>query len=222
MAFELERSLCPYELIREDIIKEKEEFFEKVFGHSPRVQKKQAKIKVAQKKKIKRPENLRRSPRSQLNKKRVADDEERLITDEDRRSPRSQSNDKQLADNEERLALDEEKSTPRAASSVVDMEVNSGFCSGSTNVGKFKCSDCEKVFSFSNSLVKHRKTKHSTIVHLCDICNKTFRYKDSVLRHKNAVHSEVKTEYICTICSHNFRYKCNLKAHHVKFHNNEL
>ena len=86
----------------------------------------------------------------------------------------------------------------------------------------FKCSDCDKDFVFYNSLLKHKRTKHSDSIYLCGICNKTFVYKDSVLRHKNSAHSEVKTQYLCTICSQTFKYKCNLKAHIIKFHPNEL
>eukprot|EP00092_Neocalanus_flemingeri_P046107 GFUD01051806.1.p1 GENE.GFUD01051806.1~~GFUD01051806.1.p1 ORF type:complete len:214 (-),score=33.38 GFUD01051806.1:24-620(-) len=198
MANIIMRPLCRYEQIREDIINERREFYKVVFGHFPKSDNRLLKTKVPLKKKIKIPDS--KAPR---------------------RSGRSHHLAKSL-EVESETCLVSKKKTPKTAIEVINFEEKLGSVGGSENNQKFKCSDCNQDFAFKNSLMKHKKSKHSDVIYCCNICDKTFRIKDSVLRHKKSIHSEVKAEFLCNLCTQTFKYKRNLKAHIVKIHTNEM
>ena len=185
--------------LRADNIKEKDALYEELFGPHKKVENTPTKkSKAISKIKTKTPQDLRRSKRSKHVAKELEGGDECDLD----------STVKKKKDTTAKIVIE-----------VIELE-RKGVSSSETK--NFKCSDCDKDFVFHNSLLKHKKNKHSYSIYLCDICDKTFVYKDSVLRHKNTAHSEVKTQYLCTICSQTFKYKCNLRAHIIKFHPDEL
>ncbi|XP_027241172.2 zinc finger protein 773 isoform X1 [Cricetulus griseus] len=106
--------------------------------------------------------------------------------------------------------------------------------------GKYKCSDCGKIFSHKFRFIRHRKIhtgerpfkcgqcgksfgqNEHLAVHLrihtgekrfqCSECGKAFRYKRSLVHHLNA-HSG-KTPYACSQCGKSYRNKSSLVCHY--------
>ena len=77
----------------------------------------------------------------------------------------------------------------------------------------FKCSLCDKKFSFKNALYTHNKSVHERKKsHMCAQCGASFSRATTLSRHIKGVH-EKETPYVCKICNHGFKQNGNLKYH---------
>ena len=80
----------------------------------------------------------------------------------------------------------------------------------------FKCPDCQKVFTHSSSLHRHRREIHSRAKKFkCRHCLMAFSRKDSLNRHM-VVHTGEK--FYCQFCEKKYSTKHNLNDHQRKEH----
>ena len=82
----------------------------------------------------------------------------------------------------------------------------------------YKCDICEKTFSLSDTLHKHKIIHTGLKPFECDVCEKTFSRKSTLVYHKR-VHSGEKP-YKCDLCKKTFFSSSNLNKHR-KIHTEE-
>ncbi|XP_053688216.1 zinc finger protein 62 homolog [Sabethes cyaneus] len=74
----------------------------------------------------------------------------------------------------------------------------------------FKCSECDRAYSFKRSLNDHVRQVHENIRYPCDICEKEFVSRD-VLRIHRKLHLD--ESYQCDICAQTFQQRVYLRKH---------
>ena len=82
----------------------------------------------------------------------------------------------------------------------------------------FQCEICDKLFSQTGSLKKHRRIHSGEKPFKCEICEKAFAQQSNLRLHKR-VHSGEKP-FECKICSEAFAQISNLRRH-VQIHTRE-
>jgi len=90
---------------------------------------------------------------------------------------------------------------------------------------KFKCEFCNKLFSFNNTLQKHKRAHTQEKDFFCEECGEGFVYKEKLLRHKRNVHlpkeeKEKLKKEMCQICGFSCYFKSKLKVH-MEIHNSK-
>ena len=94
-------------------------------------------------------------------------------------------------------------------------------------IGKFKCEQCDKLYSNRTSLNYHVASKHESDEEkksfMCELCNSEFTSDASLCRHVETVH-QPSTEIKCETCGEDFTRADNLKRHlkekHLDFNAN--
>ena len=184
---------------RENNIQERNEKFKEVFGHSPKkesqVEKKKMKVK---KTKVVFP--ARRSPR--------------IAAENDMHSSKN-SNDVEKVRSEAKKC-----SKPPVKVETFKFKIKNELSEPSTE--NFPCNQCDKMFKFNNSLMKHVKAVHNATIYTCNICYSSFAYLSNLKRHEGKEHNRSIVRYHCNECVHSFTYKHNLKTHIEKFHEREM
>ena len=78
-----------------------------------------------------------------------------------------------------------------------------------------KCDKCEKVYSDSANLSRHKKT-HAGIKYSCDKCGAQFNDNSNLKKHAQTIHDGVK--FVCSECGQHFSQKANLMKHMTVIH----
>lgn len=81
---------------------------------------------------------------------------------------------------------------------------------------KFRCATCEKEFTHSNNLTRHKKTHLEEKKFECSYCQKKFQFKFHKNRHERELHEK---ELKCGKCGMEFGNKVTLNAHVRGAHN---
>ena len=76
---------------------------------------------------------------------------------------------------------------------------------------KYVCDICNRPFSQSNNLKRHRRTHTKEKPYQCDVCFKSFTQSNTMKEHKK-IHSDQKA-YACTFCGKQFRQRSSLDKH---------
>ncbi|XP_053623244.1 zinc finger protein 1 homolog isoform X2 [Plodia interpunctella] len=88
-------------------------------------------------------------------------------------------------------------------------------------IGTFKCSVCEKVFSTRVRMMCHEKYTHNTNARYttnCPHCNQSFTSYYQRNRHMFQEHNTTAASYKCNICDKSFILKSKLTSHIKKVH----
>ncbi|KAL3320456.1 hypothetical protein Ciccas_000869 [Cichlidogyrus casuarinus] len=80
----------------------------------------------------------------------------------------------------------------------------------------FKCSICDKTFSNSSAIAKHRLTHTDERKYVCNICNKAFKRQDHLNGHK--LTHETKKPHACAFCDRSYSDARSLKRHYENTH----
>ena len=83
---------------------------------------------------------------------------------------------------------------------------------------QYPCEQCSKLFSTSESLVRHKRIHTNEKPYSCDQCNKSFRESGKLVVHKR-IHTGDNPNS-CTLCSKSFNYPSTL-AEHMRTHTGE-
>ncbi|KAG8437890.1 hypothetical protein GDO86_008548 [Hymenochirus boettgeri] len=81
---------------------------------------------------------------------------------------------------------------------------------------QFRCSLCEKSFSFQRMLNRHMKCHSEIKRHRCEHCGKGFNDTFDLKRHVRT-HTGVRP-YKCSVCDKAFTQRCSLESHLKKIH----
>lgn len=73
------------------------------------------------------------------------------------------------------------------------------------------CKVCDRRFAFAEDLNYHF-IKHTGEKRFCDQCDKSFSYSSTLKKHKRKVHEKIRA-HACTICSKRFYSAFELKGH---------
>jgi len=76
---------------------------------------------------------------------------------------------------------------------------------------------CNKAFSQSYNLTKHKKTVHEGVYYECEECGRRFGVKHNMSRHFQTVHLQEK-RFKCPTCGIKFARKQDLKRHVMTVH----
>lgn len=79
---------------------------------------------------------------------------------------------------------------------------------------RFRCDQCNKEFSFSGDLSRHKLIHDNIKPHACLLCTKTFRQSYALTLHVKNIHDKIKLK--CDRCGLDFSCKRTLKSHMVK------
>ena len=108
--------------------------------------------------------------------------------------------------------------------------------------GLYKCSMCDRSFSFKSTLVNHKRTVHVTKGYVCALCNKGFPLHGDLVRHsythspnkpfqcdkpgcnkgftcKSSLNKHIRLKhdidkvYRCVNCSKTFQMECDIQRH---------
>lgn len=92
---------------------------------------------------------------------------------------------------------------------------NSPFESDNENIKKYTCDICNKSFTASSSLARHKRAHSGVKPHVCDYedCNKAFNQLSALIRHKRTHTGE--RPYVCPHegCQKAFTTSNDLKKH---------
>lgn len=81
----------------------------------------------------------------------------------------------------------------------------------------FTCDLCDKTFTQTGDLRKHRKSVHEGIrPYACQRCNKSFAYSNDLKKHQYTHTGE--RPYACDLCKSSFTQLTNLKNHKRVIH----
>jgi len=92
--------------------------------------------------------------------------------------------------------------------------------------GKFKCTHCDKIFTYEYLLKQHEKRKHDPVNYVlnktdkgefsCKLCNKVLSQLRHLERHMKLVHEAEPNHrpFVCEVCGKAFKTKFNLSKHH--------
>ncbi|CAH1994839.1 unnamed protein product [Acanthoscelides obtectus] len=83
------------------------------------------------------------------------------------------------------------------------------------NVKRYKCSICDKFFTFRDSLRKHIVIHSNEAKFICSTCGKHFKRRDNLVVHMRS-HAEIKP-FQCMICGKTFTTKQS-RDNHMKSH----
>ena len=79
-----------------------------------------------------------------------------------------------------------------------------------------KCPNCPLTFTRSTNLKLHISNKHSAVAPLfkCPECDKVYKYRSSLIKHKNQTHGGSRgVQFRCLICGKDFPYQYGLDRH---------
>lgn len=65
---------------------------------------------------------------------------------------------------------------------------------------RFKCNKCEKSFSDSSNLSKHKRSHSNGRAYVCPQCGSGFNRRDGLCRHAKAVH-DMTDEDLSVLCT---------------------
>ena len=87
---------------------------------------------------------------------------------------------------------------------------------GSNNVYRYECHQCEKAYIQKSHLNSHIRSVHDRVKYVCDQCEQRFARQDSLTKHIQSVHEGVK--YACKQCDQLFKQQYNLTIHIQSIH----
>ncbi|XP_057678487.1 GDNF-inducible zinc finger protein 1 [Corythoichthys intestinalis] len=117
--------------------------------------------------------------------------------------------------------FDEETLSPLLCSASEDEE---GTISKRSSKGKFSCNDCQRIFQYEKSYLKHKSTRHgiqADLLYRCKTCEKTFSNRSNLRIHEKHVHSNERL-FTCEVCNKNFKRKKDVVRHHKQVHETHL
>ncbi|XP_065216192.1 zinc finger protein 84-like [Planococcus citri] len=85
-----------------------------------------------------------------------------------------------------------------------------------TNVSRFECAVCGKIFALKSSLINHLRIHSDQKLFCCQTCGASFSQKYSLVRHQQRAHNKEKN-LKCRICNQLFKYQ-KAKAQHERVH----
>ena len=83
------------------------------------------------------------------------------------------------------------------------------------DAGRWKCDDCNKVFSGQGALINHKRI-HSKEGFKCDSCSYTATQKYNLKTHVKRIHVGESKDFICKACSKSFGCKVKLNMHKMR------
>ena len=84
----------------------------------------------------------------------------------------------------------------------------------------YSCDICNRRFTVSNHLARHKRTHTKEKPYGCDVCNKRFIRSDDLRKHQRS-HTGEKP-YECFVCNKRFSQSSNLSRHKLTHIGNEL
>ncbi|KRT83116.1 zinc finger protein, partial [Oryctes borbonicus] len=87
------------------------------------------------------------------------------------------------------------------------------------NQKPYKCDQCDKTFSYVNSLKCHMLQHVSEKTYPCESCDKVFNHPSSLVYHREAEHNNGR-KFVCNKCNKSFKHK-QLLLRHQLVHSNE-
>ena len=87
---------------------------------------------------------------------------------------------------------------------------------GSNNVYRYECHQCEKAYIQKSHLKSHTRSVHDRVKYVCNQCEQRFARQDSLTKHIQSVHEGVK--YACKQCDQLFKQQYNLTTHIKSVH----
>lgn len=86
---------------------------------------------------------------------------------------------------------------------------------------RFSCEQCTRSFNTLCQLNAHRSSFHENERYMCLICEKVFTYENSFLRHRKSHNISLNMVYTCPYCSKSF-VRSDSCTRHIKTHLNSL
>ncbi|CAG7815541.1 unnamed protein product [Allacma fusca] len=78
---------------------------------------------------------------------------------------------------------------------------------------KYKCTDCEKAFTKSHDLKKHRLTHLNERPFICEKCGKGYKESSTLHKHEKLCGKSVTDLHLCTDCGRSYKYSSSLLYH---------
>lgn len=76
-----------------------------------------------------------------------------------------------------------------------------------------RCKACKEEFICMKDLVLHRQKMHNSVSYECTICNKTFTRSGGLERHRLINHSDGGDSQKCIVCGNCYKFPFQLKRH---------
>ena len=79
------------------------------------------------------------------------------------------------------------------------------------SIRKYKCEECDHLFSFSHSLKQHKQAQHEFIVYSCEQCDYKISYKSKLNLHIKTIHEGQR--FPCEYCDWKGLASVGLRVH---------